>query len=100
MNDTAPECQSFENDGTYLKWLAENPDSFVLTSNRSLSPRHTVIHRATCTRISTLSGNAKPGGFTRSYIKVGARHKVSLQEWAQRARRDATSRECSLCAGQ
>lgn len=95
-HDTAVE---FDSDGPYLKWIAEHQDFYVLTSNKSLSPRHTVIHRASCTKISALTGNAKPGGFTRSYTKVGAPTIAILQEWVQRMRPDAKYRECSVCAG-
>jgi hypothetical protein len=85
-------------DRAYLNWKGEHPDYFVLTSNRSLTPRHTVIHRATCTKVSVLTGNAKPGGFTRNYIKVGARTISELQAWVTRKRSDAGYRECAICS--
>ena len=87
------------NDRAYLTWKDEHPDYFVLTSNRSLTPRHTVIHRATCPKVSILTGNAQPGGFTRDYLKVGARTISELQAWATQKRSDAEYRECTFCSG-
>lgn len=88
----------FESDGTYLTWVNAHPDFFVLTSNKSLTPRHTVIHRAKCSKIRVLTGNAKPGGFTRNYIKVGAEFSFTLKEWALSKRPDTKVRECIACA--
>lgn len=88
----------FDDDKTYLQWLTENSHAYVLTSNKSLTPRHTVIHRSTCTKITTLTGNAGSGGFTRNYIKVGSSSINDLREWALKFRSDAVVRECTICA--
>jgi hypothetical protein len=56
----------FDDDDIYLAWVNTHPEGYILTSNKSLTPRHTVIHRATCDKIKVLSGNAQSGGFTRS----------------------------------
>lgn len=88
----------FGDDESYIRWVTANPACFVLTSNKSLTPLHTVIHRADCRLITELTGNARPGGFTRSYIKVGASSPSKLRDWAKRRRSDAETRECTACA--
>lgn len=85
-------------DKKYLAWCREHPDWFVLTSSRSLYPSHTVIHRASCEKITRLMGNAKPGGFTeREYIKVGSTSVDNLRRWVFEIRPDASARECKFC---
>lgn len=101
MNEAVPPSSvvgPFKNDDEYLAWVRSHPSSFILTSNKSLTPRHTVIHRATCPKILVLTGNAATGGFTRKYIKVGAASVSSLREWLAREREDASARECSVCS--
>lgn len=86
------------NDQEYLAFINAHPEGFVLTSNDSLTPRLTVIHRASCHKIKVLTGNAKPGGFTETkYIKVYAESVGELEKWVRGERADASSRECSLC---
>jgi len=89
----------FEHDDEkYLAWINEHPDGFILTSSKSLYPPHTVIHRASCNKIKTLTGNAKPGGFTeRDYIKVYATSVSLLKAWVLQKRVDGDCRECSIC---
>jgi hypothetical protein len=89
----------FPSDAEYLTWIAEHPNWFVLTSNRSLTPRHTVIHQATCVTIAQLRGTAQPGGFTRRYIKVGGASVSSLRQWILSNRPNGSVRECPRCAG-
>ena len=36
----------FGDDESYMRWCRENPAQFALTTNKSLTPRHTVIHQA------------------------------------------------------
>ena len=88
----------FVDDDSYLSWALQHPDCYTLTSNKSLTPRHTVIHHADCRLILELKGNSKPGGFTRDYIKVAADHPSKLHHWARRQRADAEARVCSVCA--
>lgn len=95
--DNLPPIQ-FGDDDSYLSWVEANPARFVLTSNKSLTPQHTVIHRADCRLITRLTGSARPGGFTRSYIKVGGNNPSQLHNWAKRRRSDAETRECTACA--
>ena len=87
------------NDAKYLEWIHDHMNGFVLTSNRSLTPRHTVIHRAHCEKIRILQGAALPGGFTtREYIKVCSMNINALQRWLLIKRSDAKFRECTFCA--
>ena len=77
-------------DEKYLAWCKDHPDWFVLTSSKSLYPPHTVIHHASCEKITILKGNAKPGGFTeRGYIKVGSICVDDLCNWVYDARQSA-----------
>lgn len=86
------------NDKAYLDWVGRHPEGYVLTSSRSLYPAHTVIHRADCSLITRLMGNAEPGGFTeRGYIKVYADSIPPLRAWVTARRADGVSRECSRC---
>jgi len=83
-------------DEKYLSWIKENTDGFILTSNKSLSPRATVIHKASCDKITILTGNAK--SFTESgYVKVYATKTTLLEDWVRQKRVDGITRHCSLC---
>lgn len=100
MNKRRSVIGPFEDDTQYLAWLVAHPKHFVLTSNKSLTPRHTVIHRTTCATISELKGNAAEGGFTRSYTKVGGASVAELRGWLFENRVDGAARECALCSRQ
>jgi len=39
----------FVNDDGYLRWLAQNPDGFVVNSNRVPVSSYLILHRASCT---------------------------------------------------
>jgi hypothetical protein len=97
---TNDNVKKFEpDDEKYLAWINDHPDGFILTSSKSLYPPHTVIHRASCDKIKTLKGNAKPGGFTeRNYIKVYATSEIILENWVSKMRIDGFSRKCSTCS--
>jgi hypothetical protein len=99
-NSNNLDVKEFEpDDGKYLAWIHEHPDGFILTSSKSLYPPYTVIHRASCDKIKTLKGNAKPGGFTeRDYIKVYATSVGVLKNWVHQKRVNGSSRECSKCS--
>lgn len=99
-NPNNDDVKEFEpDDEKYLAWIDKHPEGFILTSSKSLYPPHTVIHRASCDKIKTLKGKAKPGGFTeREYIKVYATSVSALQNWVRQNRVDGSSRKCSLCS--
>ncbi len=65
-------------DARYLKWIAENPQAFVVNTTRTKTKSYRVLHLATCRMIGTR--NVRPGGFTeRAYIKICSPEVASLQ---------------------
>jgi hypothetical protein len=85
-------------DEKYLQWLKSHREGFILTSNKSLYPDFTVIHRATCNKIKIPTGTAKPGGFTeRNYIKVYANTTIVLENWLLKKKANGKSRKCTIC---
>ncbi len=61
-----------DNDKEYQKWLSENPNGFVVNTQRNCSSDYMVLHRSTCFLICKYTDIARPvGGFTeRQYIKI------------------------------
>src|SRR5437879_3046673 len=49
------------NDHEYQRWLADNPNGFVLNTTRTHSPGYMVLHRASCPHISVASHESEPG---------------------------------------
>ena len=45
----------FVNDDGYLRWLAQNPDGFVVNSNRVPVSSYLILHRASCNLVNTSS---------------------------------------------
>lgn len=89
---------TWPSDEAYLSWAHSHPGGYVLTSDKNLSPSHTVIHRASCNKITILQGNAKPGGFTeRDYIKVCSESQQRLEAWLSRKKPNGKARECIFC---
>ena len=90
--------QCFENDdAAYLKWIAENPEGFVLNVERSPRPEYLVVHRATC---STIAKARHDGAYTeRGYRKIVANELNELRGFARRiGRADGSfSKICSHC---
>ncbi len=89
-----------EDDRSYLRWLDQNPNGFVINSERSKSRNYMVLHHASCRTIWAYGGKAEPGAFTqRSYIKICAPDIASLRAWVRRnGRLDGSfSSECSHC---
>lgn len=84
-------------DAAYLRWIAENPEGFVLNVERLPRPAYLILHRATCTTI------VKPrddGAYTdRSYQKVVARDLNELRGYARRVGRPdgSFSKACGHC---
>lgn len=66
---------------SYLKWVTDHPQGYVLTTSRSAPARYMSLHRATCQLISEYKNN-KPGAFTeRSYIKICSIGSEPLRAW-------------------
>jgi 5-methylcytosine-specific restriction protein A len=72
----------FDGDGqNYLSWVAENPDGYVVNTGRSTNTKYSMIHRAGCSHITSMSG-FKPGAYTdRNWIKVASHDINELQTW-------------------
>ena len=90
----------FDKDEDYCKWIADNPDGFVVNTRRPYSPSYMVLHMASCKDISEPSHEKTPGGFAeRQYAKVGSLDIESLRQWAKENGRDDGSftTECGHC---
>ena len=82
---------------SYLKWLSDHPQGYVLTTSRSAPARYMSLHRATCRLISEYRNN-EPGAFTeRSYIKICSTDSEPLRAWVlSKGGKDFTT-VCSKC---
>ena len=92
----------FTNDNSYLYWIANHPEGYVLNMRKNKSPGYMVLHKATCYSITNLNrkAGAKEGGFTEhDYLKVGAENVGDLRAWTRsNGRPDGSfSNECSFC---
>lgn len=90
--------QHFANDDvSYLNWIGENPEGFVLNVERTPRPRYLVLHRATC---STIAKPRDDGAYTdRGYRKVVASDLNQLRGYARRVGRpnSSFSKVCGHC---
>src|SRR5208337_3911502 len=74
--------QQFVNDDDgYLLWLAQNPDGFVVNSNRVPVSSYLILHRASCKWINT---STRTNWTTTGYIKTCSNDLTALTEWAER----------------
>ena len=71
----------FVNDDGYLRWLAQNPDGFVVNSNRVPVSSYLILHRASCNWINISSRINWP---TTGYIKTCSTDLTALTELAER----------------
>ena len=70
----------FVNDDGYLRWLAQNPDGFVVNSNRVPVSSYLILHRASCNGSTLFTVNWPTTG----YIKTCSTDLIALTEWAER----------------
>jgi serine/threonine protein kinase len=87
------------NDDTYLRWLEQHPEGYVVNAHRNVTPNYMILHKATCGMIKSTQG-IPPGGFTeRNYIKICGGSIEHLREWAkQHGRPDGSfSSACNIC---
>lgn len=79
------EVSVFENDeSSYFKWLSDNPDGYVVNTEKRINPAYMALHRADCRHVSKYSAQASEGAFTeRGYIKACSTDKASLNKWAK-----------------
>src|SRR5271157_6274634 len=74
--------QQFVNDDDgYLRWLAQNPNGFVVNSNRVPVSSYLILHRASCKWINT---SAQTNWTTTGYIKTCSNDLTALTDWAER----------------
>lgn len=85
--------QTFRDDDRgYERWLAGNPDLFVVNAERTPRPSYLVLHRATCRPIGGTP--ARGVRWTADYIKVcGSR--AALESFARDVGGEA--QPCGLC---
>ena len=83
---------------SYLKWLSDHPEGYVLTTSSSAPVQYMSLHRATCRMISAYMSNMTQGAFTeRGYIKVCSSDTEPLRAWISlKGGRDFTTL-CSKC---
>ncbi len=73
--------QFVKDDNGYIRWLAQNPDGFVVNSNRVPVSSYLILHRASCKWINT---SARTNWTTTGYIKTCSNDLTALMEWAKR----------------
>lgn len=64
----------------YRSWLRQHPTGLVVNADREPRPAYLVLHRATCTTISQLTG--KGTNFTTAYSKTCSEDPERLRLWA------------------
>jgi hypothetical protein len=65
----APGVEVFRDDDEgYMRWLADNPNGYVLNLQRSLNPSDARVHQARCSAITGV--NPRRGPWTGAYIKL------------------------------
>ena len=94
MNDAT---EFFDDDASYLQWVREYPQGFVLNLRRTTDSNYVVLHLATCRSIAIDRPN---GAYTaRAYRKVVSTNLNELRKAAKREGRSdgSFSRHCALC---
>ena len=85
----------FDNDDeAYLRWLAINPNGFVVNCGRPAQASYAVLHPAGCGSISGTPARGRT--WTVAYRKVCAPRRAELDAWAQREA-GASPSACALC---
>lgn len=86
--------QFIDDDESYLRWLSDHPDGYVINTNRRPSPGYLMLHRADCRLIS---GPSTGTTFTGEYSKVCGTTS-QLEAFAQNLSGHAS--QCRVCFGQ
>ncbi|MFN8614050.1 MAG: hypothetical protein U0931_41345 [Vulcanimicrobiota bacterium] len=82
-----------DEDQSYLGWIAQHPDGYVLNVPRSLTAANLAkFHKASCWTVTRATG----GPWTAEYIKLCADSLADLQSWAQEHVRGTVS-DCGTC---
>ena len=85
--------QFINDDPGYMRWLARNPDGWVLNAHRNPTARYLVIHRSACRTISRPGVRYTTGG----YLKRCDQEVSALSAWAMRETGNAPDM-CQICA--
>ena len=89
-----------EGDESFLAWMAEHPNGFVLNRRSSgKSSNYLVLHGSGCRMVSSYSGVARPGAFTtRGYVKICSTELDELRSYARReCGSDDFTGHCGTC---
>jgi hypothetical protein len=83
-----------DQDDSYLTWVADHPQGYVLNCDLEPSAAYLVLHRASCRTVSGTPANGS--SWTSTSSKACAMTKVDLDKWAQQ-RTGGTPAPCGLC---
>lgn len=96
MSETYRVFQDSEDE--YQAWLAQNPNGFVLNSERPPRAKYMPLHTARCRTIQDASKHAHPTPFTgNKYLKVCANDPNDLIAWMATKGATQFSKLCSKC---
>ncbi|MDX1437330.1 MAG: hypothetical protein R3335_10995 [Anaerolineales bacterium] len=83
-----------DDDRSYLHWLKEHPDGFVLNTTRPPLPDFLILHRSSCPAVN---GAPEPENYwTIESVKVCAETTGVLAVWAKNEV-GGTVKACKLC---
>jgi organic hydroperoxide reductase OsmC/OhrA len=83
-----------DDDEGYLKWVASNPDGYVLNTARASRRDYLVLHRADCAK---MSGEPPNGGtWTTAMVKICSMSPADIDGWCRRVVGGLPSR-CTDC---
>jgi hypothetical protein len=82
-----------DDDAGYLRWVAQNPDGYVLNTYRQPAASYLKLHRATCGTINDRP--ARGDNWTVDYQKVCG-DRAELELWA-RNQVDGELQPCPIC---
>lgn len=78
----------------YRAWVKENPQGYVLNTNRVPSASYLILHRADCW---TITGEPTRGEYwTKDFSKVCGDSIAEIQDWAERGV-GGSLQACRLC---
>lgn len=81
-NMTAIELFTNKNDNdAYLHWINDNPDGFVLNTEKRPRSVYLMLHKVSCYTISKLQPQAV--SWTERYNKICSNDKNEIEKWAR-----------------
>ena len=85
--------QFTDDDPSYLEWIAQHPDAFVLNSYRKPTREYLKLHQASCRTVTELPVNGRH--WTVDYLKTCG-DRTELESWAEQVV-DGTAKPCRVC---